>query len=208
MNSQTYLPQWKNLCETTSLTPGCLSKLYTPGLLALVPPPKRTPDQWADEKRVLPLGSAEPGKWRSNRTPYMTAIGRAVASGLYKTVVAVMGSQMGKTEMILNIAGHRLDDDPVPILYIAPTKSFVENVFEPRYTAMVRGCASLLAKKRPGAKEKMTQKEIAGVKFRFAWAGSATELAGDPACIVSPSSLFGMEPYSVVAIIFRKCPAS
>lgn len=114
----------------------------------------------------------------------MTAIARAVASANYKTVVAVMGSQMGKTEMILNITGHRLDDDPVPILYIAPTKSFVENVFDPRYKAMISSCASLRAKRRPGAKEKMTQKEIAGVKVRFAWAGSATELSGDPACIV------------------------
>lgn len=95
-----------------------------------------------------------------------------------------MGSQMGKTEMMLNVIGHRVDDDPVPILYIAPTKSFVENVFEPRYKAMINSCASLLAKRRPGLKEKNTQKEIAGVKVRFAWAGSATELAGDPACIV------------------------
>jgi phage terminase large subunit GpA-like protein len=114
----------------------------------------------------------------------MTAIGQAVASSFYKTVVAVMGSQMGKTEMVLNIVGHRVDDDPVPILYIAPTKSFVENVFDPRYKAMVRSCESLQVKRGPGAKEKTTQKEIAGVKVRFAWAGSATELAGDPACLV------------------------
>lgn len=114
----------------------------------------------------------------------MTAIGRAVSGARYKTVVAVMGSQMGKTEMVLNVIGHKIDDDPVPILYIAPTKSFVENVMEPRYRAMVLSCASLLAKKRPGLKEKNTQKEIAGVKFRMAWAGSATELAGDPACLV------------------------
>ncbi len=114
----------------------------------------------------------------------MTEISRAVASSMYKTVVAVMGSQMGKTEMVLNIVGHRVDDDPVPILYIAPTKSFVENVFDPRYRAMVHSAESLQMKRRPGAKEKTTQKEIAGVKVRFAWAGSATELAGDPACLV------------------------
>jgi phage terminase large subunit GpA-like protein len=114
----------------------------------------------------------------------MSAIGQAVGAAKYKTVVAVMGSQMGKTEMVLNIIGHRVDDDPVPILYIAPTKSFVENVFDPRYKAMVNSCDTLLAKRRKGAKEKTTQKEIAGVKVRFAWAGSATELAGDPACLV------------------------
>ena len=114
----------------------------------------------------------------------MTAIGEVVAASTYKTVVGVMGSQMGKTELVLNVVGHRIDDDPVPILYIAPTKSFVEKVFEPRYRVMVQTCDSLLLKRGTGAKESKTQKEIAGVKVRFAWAGSATELAGDPACLV------------------------
>ena len=114
----------------------------------------------------------------------MTPIGRAVADGLYSTIVGVMGSQMGKTESVLNVIGHRIDDDPVPILYIAPTKSFVENVFEPRYRVMVDQCPSLKAKRRPGLKEKNTLKHIAGIKVRLAWAGSATELSGDPACKV------------------------
>lgn len=114
----------------------------------------------------------------------MSQIGRTVAGANYKTVVAVMGSQMGKTEMVLNIVGHRVDDDPVPILYVAPTKSFVEKVFEPRFVAMVNSADTLKGKKKPGLKEQKTQKEIAGVKVRFAWAGSATELAGDPACLV------------------------
>lgn len=114
----------------------------------------------------------------------MTPIGRAISDSLYPTVVAVMAAQMGKSEMMLNVIGHRLDDDPVPILYIAPTKSFIEGVFEPRYKVMVEQCASLKAKKRPGLKEKNTVKFIAGVKLRFGWAGSATEMSGDPACKV------------------------
>ncbi len=114
----------------------------------------------------------------------MTAIGRVISDGLYSQVVAVMASQMGKSESMLNVIGHRLDDDPVPILYIAPTKSFIEGVFEPRYRVMVEQCASLLSKRRPGLKEKNTLKHIAGVKLRMAWAGSATEMSGDPACKV------------------------
>ena len=114
----------------------------------------------------------------------MVPIMRAVHESDYETVVGVMGSQMGKTDSMLNIMGHRLDDNPVPILYIAPTKSFVESVMNPRYTAMVDGTESLRLKKKRGKKSKTTQKEIAGVKVRFAWAGSATEMSGDPACKV------------------------
>lgn len=114
----------------------------------------------------------------------MTAIGRAIADGFYSQVVAVMGAQMGKTELVLNVIGHRVDDDPVPIMYVAPTKSFIEGVFEPRYRVMVDQCESLKAKRRPGLKEKNTLKHIAGIKVRFAWAGSSTEMSGDPACKV------------------------
>ena len=114
----------------------------------------------------------------------MTAIARAISDGLYAQVVAVMGAQMGKSEAMLNVIGHRIDDDPVPILYVAPTKSFIEGVFEPRYRIMVDQCASLRAKRRPGLKEKNTLKHIAGIKVRFAWAGSSTEMSGDPACKV------------------------
>jgi len=91
---------------------------------------------------------------------------------------------MGKTEVLLNTIGHRLDDDPVPMLYIAPTKSFIEKVFEPRYVVMVDQCETLKLQKAPGKREQKTQKQIAGVKVRMAWAGSPTELAGDPACKV------------------------
>ncbi len=86
---------------------------------------------------------------------------------------------MGKTEAMLNTIGHRLDDDPVPMLYIAPTKSFIEKVFEPRYVTMIDQCATLKLQKKEGKREQKTQKEIAGVKVRMAWAGSPTELAGD-----------------------------
>ncbi len=151
------------------------------GLMVLRPPPDRTTAEWADENRVLPKGSAEPGRWRSSRAPHMIQIADAIQDPAYSKVCAVMGSQMSKTETMCNAMGHRLDDDPAPQLYIAPTKSFVESVFEPRFRAMTMQCESLAAKRKAGKQEKKTLKEIAGVKVRFAWAGSATELAGEPA---------------------------
>lgn len=114
----------------------------------------------------------------------MIPVCEEIAAGDYEKIVLVCGSQMGKTEALLNTVGHRLDDDPVPMLYIAPTKSFIEKVFEPRYVTMVDQCETLRLQKAPGKREQKTQKLIAGVKVRMAWAGSATELAGDPACKV------------------------
>src|SRR5258705_11193 len=86
-----------------------------------------TERQRAGPTRVLPQGSAEPGPWRSERTPYMTPIVRAFVDPRYRRIVAVIAAQMGKTEAIFNVMGHRLDDDPTPILYIGPSQKLVES---------------------------------------------------------------------------------
>ena len=114
----------------------------------------------------------------------MIPIARSVHAAEYPKVCAVMGSQMSKTETMVNIIGARLDLNPVPMLYVAPTKTFVENVFEPRLRTMIEQCPSLWMKRRPGKQEKKTMKYIAGVTVRMAWAGSATEMAGQAACKV------------------------
>ena len=92
-----------------------------------------------------------------------------------------MGSQVSKTETQFNIAGHKLDTDPAPMLFVGPTKSNVSSVIEPRFAEMVRQCSSLDQKTLKGRKAKTLAKQIAGVLFRFAWAGSPTELASQPA---------------------------
>ena len=102
----------------------------------------------------------------------------------YVRVVGIMGSQMGKTDTVCNIMGHRLDINPAPLLYIGPTKDFVQDTWEPRFMAMVDSVDSLRAKKRQVKREKKTLKQVAGVKVRFGWAGSATQLAGEPAAKV------------------------
>ena len=114
----------------------------------------------------------------------MIPIARSVHEAQYPKVCAVMGSQMSKTETMVNIIGARLDHKPVPMLYVAPTKTFVENVFEPRLRALIEQCPALWLKRRPGKQEKKTIKHIAGVTVRMAWAGSATEMAGQAACKV------------------------
>jgi len=99
-------------------------------------------------------------------------------------VVSVQASQTSKTDgIVLNVIGHRIDDDPVPILYIGPTESFVTKVISPRLKQLFSSSDSLLNKLGSEKDNSKTQTNIAGVKVRLAWAGSATEIAGDPAGI-------------------------
>jgi len=151
------------------------------GISILTPPPPRTADQWADQCRILPMGSAEPGKWRSSKTPYMIPIMRACSNPLYSFVIVCMASQMGKTEALFNVIGHRFDDDPTPTLIILPNQKLAESVSNDRVSKMLSSVPSLKAKLAIGKKNKMSEKFIGGVRLGFGWAGSATELSSHPA---------------------------
>lgn len=96
----------------------------------------------------------------------------------------VMGSQMGKTEALLNLIGSRLDDDPAPVLYISPTQRQAESISRDRLMKMIRSTPSLWARLAKGQADKLGEKWISGVRLGFAWAGSATELSSHPAALV------------------------
>lgn len=158
------------------------------------PPRKRTPSEWADESRMLPPGNAEPGPWRSRRTPYMIPPLEAYQNPHYRRIVVVAGSQTGKTEGLLNIIGQKLDDDPAPVLYVGPTKSNVDSVIEPRLDQLLKHCPALWGKTLHGRKAQKLVKRVAGVTLRLAWAGSPTELASQPAHTVLVDEIDRMEP--------------
>jgi len=143
-------------------------------------PPLRNSAEWASSERVMPSSSPIPGKFDALRNPYIIPIAEAVADFRFNKITAVMGTQMGKSVGLENIVGWRLDDDPTPILYVAPTTSMIDNTIEPRFMDMFRQCESLNRKFNWTGSTKYT-KWLSGVKFRFAWAGSPTELAGDSA---------------------------
>lgn len=105
-----------------------------------------------------------------------------------------MGSQMGKTEGLFNIIGHKLDDDPAPVLYIGPTKSNIDGVIEPRVAQMLKSAPELWAKTEKGRKAHKLVKRVAGVTLRLAWAGSPTELASQPAHTVLVDEVDRMDP--------------
>lgn len=161
-----------------------IRRLVTRGANLLRPPPNRTADKWADDCRVLPPGTAEPGPWRSSRTPYIIPILRACADYRYRRVIIVMGAQMGKTEGLLNLIGCRLDDDPCPILYISPTQKQAESISRDRLTKMLVSTPALWDKVAKGQANKLSEKWISGVRLGFGWAGSATELSSHPAGVV------------------------
>src|SRR5688572_32787429 len=82
-----------------------------------------TVSEWADAHRRLPKkSSAEPGPWRTDRTPYLREpMDCWSATSEVEEVVFMKAAQVGGTEAILNALGYSIDHAPAPILLVQPT---------------------------------------------------------------------------------------
>lgn len=72
-----------------------------------------TGSQWADKFRVVASGtSPEAGSWRTSRTPYLQEPMDSATDRRTEIVVMCCSSQLGKSEMLLNIMGYYADQEP------------------------------------------------------------------------------------------------
>lgn len=91
------------------------------------PPPWLTVSEWADRYRQLsPEGSSSPGQWVTTRAEFQRGIMDALSDPKVHTVVFPASSQVGKTEMLLNIIAFCICQDPSPILMVQPTLDMAE----------------------------------------------------------------------------------
>ncbi len=107
-------------------------------------PKELTVSEWADENRVLdPLTSAEPGLWRTDRTPYLREIMNSYKDPLVEIIILKTSTQVGKTECILNCLGYTIEQDPGPTLLVMPTELDAENMSNDRIQPMIDNSESI-----------------------------------------------------------------
>lgn len=147
----------------------------------LTPAEKSTADVWGNKNRIYPLSAGRPGPRDPNLTPYIIDFERFFDDPRYETGVFVCGTQMSKTDGILDVMGWRLDTRPRPQLYVGPSKDFVTEQFEPRLMALFDESQRLRDRVARGKRNKKFKKTVNGVGVRLAWAGSPTSLSSDQA---------------------------
>ena len=88
----------------------------------LAPRKPITVSQWADlERRLSSKGSAEPGRWRTDRNPPLREpMDCLSARSPVKDVVLMFPIQFGKTEVAVNALGYTMDHNPGPIMVTLP----------------------------------------------------------------------------------------
>lgn len=155
----------------------------------LSPPPKLTVSQWADNYRVLSReASAEPGRWRTERAPYMRDIMDAVNDANIEEIIIMSSAQVGKTELLLNIIGFYIDYDPSPILCMQPNLELAQTFSKDRLAPMIRDTPALRGKVKDArtrdSGNTILHKVFPGGHITMVGANSAAGLASRPIKIV------------------------
>ena len=112
-------------------------------LEAFKPPERYTVSEWADNFRVLTNISAEPGRWRTNRTPYLKEPMDKFTDPLIEQIVLCFGAQIGKTEAELNMIGYALDQTQSPVMMVYPTDTIAKFASDKRVQPMIKSVKSI-----------------------------------------------------------------
>lgn len=104
--------------------------------------------EWADNFRTLSSkSSAEPGRWRTSRTPYLHKIMDCLSTDSpYQEIVFMAGSQVGKSECGMNWIGYIIDKSPAPILLVQPTVDLAKKFSQQRIDPMIEATEVLRGK--------------------------------------------------------------
>ena len=142
--------------------------------------------EWADRhRRLSPETSAEAGPWRTSRTPYLREPMEAFTDPKVKKIVMVAASQVGKSELELNIIGYIIDQDPGSILYVQPSLDDARKFSRLRIAPMIRDSKALKVKvsdvRTRDSGNTILQKSFPGGMLTITGSNSASALASTPA---------------------------
>ena len=153
------------------------------------PPPKLTISQWADRYRRLSAESAaEPGRWSTSRAEYQRGMMDAVSDPDVLTVVLMTSAQVGKTELINNVVGFHIHQDPAPMLVVQPTLDVAQTWSKDRLAPTLRD-TPVLAEKVKDARARdsgntVLHKTFPGGHVTACGANSPASLASRPCRII------------------------
>ena len=156
---------------------------------AWTPPPNLKISDWADAYRKLsPESSAESGAWKTSRAPYQREIMDSFNDPSIQRIVFMKSAQVGATEILLNVIGYYIDQDPSPMLVMQPTLQMGQAFSKDRLATMIRdsekirGCV-----KDPRSRDSgntVLSKKFPGGNLNIVGSNSASGLASRPIRIV------------------------
>lgn len=152
-------------------------------LRELRPTRRLTVSEWADKHRWLSKKeSAQPGHWRTSRTPYLREIMDSLSPFDPAAIIVLQkGAQLGATEAANNWLGYIIDHEPGPVLYVQPTIELGNRISKTRIASMIASSPTVAGKVRePRSRDSsntITMKEFDDGLLMITGANSAAGLS-------------------------------
>jgi hypothetical protein len=137
----------------------------------------RQPWEWCEDNVIVDNTSPMPGPWRSANSPWVKEVMEVKADRRVSFVAVKCSAQSSKTQTVLNMLLHSIDQDPGPSMYVMANKDDAQDFVRDRFDPTLKNCAPV--------KEKLTRETRLAYTFTtmplyFVGAGSLGKLQGKP----------------------------
>ena len=140
--------------------------------------------EYAENKRVLPLGTAWPGPYKKEKTPYLVEIMDCLSPFNPVTRINFMKSaQIGATTAAENCIAYWMDECPTEILYVSSIEDLAKDWVESRLEHVIDSCgfrhkirSTSVNKRSRKTGDKIDSKQYPGGMLNIASAQSPSKL--------------------------------
>lgn len=145
--------------------------------------------EWADQKRYLsPESSSIPGRWKTDNVEAARGPMLAVTDPKVRKITVMGPTQLLKTELINNVVGYFIDQDPAPMIVMQPTGKMAEAWSKDRLDKMLRDTPALKDrvkdKRSRDSDNTILHKSFPGGHITVVGSNSPSDLAMRPVRIV------------------------
>lgn len=144
-------------------------------------PPTLSVSEWSDANVVLSSEYASAaGRFRTDRVPYMRAIMDTLGDESVREAVFAKSSQVGGTQVGMNLIGYLVDQAPCGVLSVWPTEKLMRAWSTKKLAPMIRDTRCLKQRfpksKRREAGDSIASKEFPGGYLNMLTAKSTSDL--------------------------------
>lgn len=99
---------------------------------------KLTVSQWAEKYRELDDSSNISGRWSNSVTPYLVGIMDTLNDDYIREVYLCKGSQIGGTEVLINMLMYIIDRSPAPTMIVYPSDDLAKDISKDKLQPAIR----------------------------------------------------------------------
>ena len=160
--------------------------------------------EWAEKYRVLDESSNLSGKWSNDVTPYLVEIMDTLNDPHIREVYLCKGSQLGGTEVLINMLGYLISEEPGPTMIVYPSDDLAKDISNDKLKPAFRLIPKVKKQFYENASKELRLK-FKNMTVYLRGAGSPSKLASKAIKYLSLTKLTRWEAHQKRGISLQSC---